>query len=76
MAKDYEAALQSWADKIDPVLPAKCPKCNRTLDQIKYAYDISQTTIHLTHAVSQLPRPEGRGLQAGAYCLQVSLPGK
>lgn len=49
----YEDALQAWAEKVDPTLPQKCPKCGHLLDRIRYTYNINQMTIHLTHAVNR-----------------------
>lgn len=48
-----DKALEEWANKVETALPMECPKCNKALNQIRYALDVNQTTIHLTRAVNQ-----------------------
>lgn len=50
---NYDKVLKEWSDKVDPTLPMECPECNKALNQIRYAIDMDQTTIHLTGAVNQ-----------------------
>ena len=53
MREDIMLKLGQWANKVEETLPYTCPKCGKTLDKIKYGYDRTRTTVHLTGAVNE-----------------------
>lgn len=46
-------SLDEWSIEKDSSLPKICPKCNKKLNQIRYAHVVDRTTIHLTNAINE-----------------------